>query len=220
MKRGVVAAGAVVGAVVVGGISQTYLWRWGLGGLGNVLGSQFSWVLLTFAVAWACARGRPRSGAAAGALTGSALIVSYYATQWLADGQHAALAQLTKTGGLAWTAASIGGGALIGVLGGLASQDPRKRPRLKAFGISTPAVIVGLGAPGWLFINADYPVGAALIAAAVLFVLAAAGLLTVCLRACGWSAGAFGILLALVTGGVALGGLFELQTSGILYLTF
>src|SRR3954452_1199126 len=109
MRRDVIATGAVVGAVVVGGISQTYLWRWGFDGLGNVLGSQFTWVLLTFAVAWAWARGRPLSGAAAGALTGSALIASYYATQWLADGRHAALAQLTKAGGFAWTAASIGG---------------------------------------------------------------------------------------------------------------
>jgi len=109
---------------------------------------------------------------------------------------------------------------LIGVLGGLAGQDPRKRPRLKAFGISTPAVIVGLGAPGRLFVNAEYLGGATLVTAAVLFVLAATGLLIVCLRACGLPAGAFGILLALGAGGVALGGLLALQTSGILYRTF
>ncbi|MEZ5097757.1 MAG: hypothetical protein R2731_17760 [Nocardioides sp.] len=36
------------------------------------------------------------------------LIASYYATQWLASGAHAALAQLTKTGGLAWATASVG----------------------------------------------------------------------------------------------------------------
>ncbi|MEZ5097756.1 MAG: hypothetical protein R2731_17755 [Nocardioides sp.] len=69
-ETGRVAGAAALGAVLVGGVAQTYLWRWGLGGLGDVLGSQFTGLLLIFAVSWAWARGRLAAGAVCGAVTG------------------------------------------------------------------------------------------------------------------------------------------------------
>jgi hypothetical protein len=84
--------------LLIGGASQAFLWRSGLAAMADVTNSQFMWVLLTFAAAWAYADGRIAHGVAAGSLTGLALIASYYAFQWLADGRHSALAQFSKTG--------------------------------------------------------------------------------------------------------------------------
>jgi hypothetical protein len=219
-RRGGVVAGGLLGALVVGGVSQTFLWRWGLGGLATVTGSQFMWVLLTFGVAWAWAGSRVHRGAAAGGATGLALIGSYYAMQWVADGQHAALAQFLKTGGVAWTLSAIGGGAVMGVFGALASMDARERPRTKALGIVTPAVIVIVGPALWLLTNGDHLVRARLLPAAAVFVLAGGALLLYAVRTCGPLASSRAVLISVGNGAIALVGLLWMQTHGWLYLTF
>jgi len=219
-REGVVAALGLAGAALCGGVAQTFLWRWGADSLAAVLGSQFTWVLLTFAVSWAAARGRVGTGVAAGALTGLALIVSYYATQWLADGRHAALSQFTGTGGTAWTLAAVGGGAAMGVFGALAGRDAEQSPRLKALGISTPAVIVGAGAPLWLLYFEGSLGAARLLPAVVVFVAAGAALLLAAVRSCGLGPSLQGLVVSLGFAAAALGALMFLQTQGWLYLTF
>ena len=204
----------------MGGVAQAFLWRWGLEGLANVTGSQFMWVLLTFGVSWASAGGRLAPGTAAGGLTGLALIASYYAMQWVADGRHSALAQFSKTGGVAWTMAALGGGAGIGLLGALASMEARESPRLKALGITTPAVIVMVGPPMWLFINSEFLDGAGLLSAVAVFVLVGGVLLLVAARACGPIACLQALALSIGFGAAGLAGLLTLQTLGWLYLTF
>ncbi len=62
-RRGGVAALGLLGALLIGGVSQSFLWRWGLGGVSNVTDSQFMWVLLIFGVAWGWAEGRVGRGA-------------------------------------------------------------------------------------------------------------------------------------------------------------
>lgn len=221
MTRRVAAATiGLLGAVLVGGVSQTYLWRWGLEGLGNVTGSQFMWVLLIFGVSWAWADGRLGPGIAAGALTGLALIANYYGWQWVADGRHAAVSQFSSTGGWAWTLAATGGGAVVGLFGALSGMDGRRRPRLKALGLTTPAVIVGVGAPLWLLVNGQFLATSQLLPAAAAFVVAGAGLLLVAVRTCGPVASIQALALSVGIGGLALAGLWFLQTTGWLYLTF
>lgn len=219
-RCGAVVSGGLVGALLVGGVSQTLLWRWGLGGLATVTGSQFTWMLLAFGVAWAWAGGRVPRGAAAGGGTGLALIVSYYCLQWAADGRHAALAQFSKTGGVAWTLSAIGGGAVIGVFGALASMDGRARPRTKALGIATPAVIVIGGPTLWLLASGGHLAPARLVPAAAVFVLAGGALLLHAVRTCGSIASVQALGLSIGTGALALVGLLWLQTHGWLYLTF
>ena len=216
---GAVALG-LLGALLVGGVSQAFLWRWGLGGLSDVLGSQFMWVLLIFGVAWGWAEGRVGQGAAAGGVTGLALIVSYYAMQWVADGRHSAVAQFSKTGGVAWTLAAMGGGAVIGLFGALASLDGRDRPRWKALGVATPAVIVGAGPVLWILTNGRYLEPSRLLSALVVFVLAGGGLLVYAVRTCGAIASLRASAVSVGLGAAALVGLLWLQTHGWLYLTF
>ena len=219
-RRAAVAALGLAGAVLCGGIAQTFLWRWGLDPLSVVLGSQFAWVLLTFGVAWAWARGRVAAGVAAGALTGLALIASYYLTQWLADGRHAAVAQFTKSRGVAWTLGAVAGGAVMGIFGALAGRDADRGPRLKALGIATPAVVVGAGAPLWLLHFAANLDAAELLPAVVVFVVAGAALLVATARSCGLGPGIQGLAVSLGLAAAALVGLMVLQTHGWLYLTF
>jgi hypothetical protein len=210
----------LLGAFLIGGVSQAFLWRSTFEALTYVINSQFSWVMLTFGVAWAFAEGRVRAGVAAGSLTGLGLIISYYAMQWVADGRHSALAQFSKTGGVAWTVAAVGGGALMGLFGGLASMKARERPRMKALGITTPAVIVGVGPATWFLVNSAYlDVSSALPAVAV-FVLVGASLVLVAARTCGRTASIQAVAIAVGTGAVALAGLLILETNGWLYLTF
>lgn len=210
----------LLGAFLIGGVSQAFLWRSTFEALTTVTNSQFSWVMLTFGVAWAFAEGRVRAGVAAGSLTGLGLIISYYAMQWVADGRHSALAQFSKTGGVAWTVAAVGGGALMGLFGGLASMKARERPRMKALGITTPAVIVGVGPATWFLVNSAYlDVSSALPAVAV-FVLVGASLVLVAARTCGRTASIQAVAIAVGTGAVALAGLLILETNGWLYLTF
>jgi hypothetical protein len=210
----------LLGAFLIGGVSQAFLWRSTFEALTNVTNSQFAWVLLTFGVAWAFAEGRVRAGVAAGSMTGLGLITSYYAMQWVADGRHSALAQFSKTGGVAWTVAAVGGGALMGFFGGLASMKARERPRMKALGITTPAVIVGLGPATWILVNSAYlDVSRALPAVAV-FVLVGASLVLVAARTCGLTASSQAVAIAVGTGAVALAGLLILETNGWLYPTF
>jgi hypothetical protein len=210
----------LLGAVLVGGVSQAFLWRSGFAALAPVTNSQFAWVLLTFVVAWACAGGRVGPGVAAGSLTGLGLITSYYAVQWAADGRHSALAQFSKTGGVAWTLAAIGGGALMGVFGGLASMEPRERPRMKALGITTPAVIMGLGPATWLLVNSDYLDVSGKLAAVAVFGLVGASLFAVAIRLCGATASLQALAVSAGTGAAALAGLLVLETGGWLYVTF
>ncbi len=219
-RRGRVAAVGLLGALLVGGISQTFFWRWGLGGLSDVVGSQFMWVLLAFCVAWGWAEGRVGRGAAAGAVTGLTLIVSYYAMQWVADGRHAALAQFTKTGGIEWTMAAIGGGAVIGVLGGLASANGRERPRLKALGLATPAVIVGGGPVLWILTNGEHLGLSGRVIAAGVFVLVGGALMLYAVRTCGLIVSLQALAVSAAIGAASLVGLLWLQTHGWLYLTF
>lgn len=219
-RRPLAAVSGLVGALVVGGVAQTFLWRWGLDGVGSVVGSQFTWVLLTFAVAWAWAEGRLLPGVAAGALTGLALVVSYYATQWLVDGRHAATEQFTDTGGLAWTVAAVGGGAVMGILGAMAGQARPSRARWRAVGITTPAVLVGAGPLLWLATQAEHLQVARVLWAAVVFGLVALALLAVAVRVCGPVASLQGLVVSAALGLAALGALLVLQTGGWLYLTF
>ena len=219
-RRGGAVAGGLLGALLVGGISQAFLWRWGLEGVWNVADSQFMWVLLAFGVAWGWAEGRVDQGAAAGGVTGLALIASYYAVQWVADGRHSAVAQFSKTGGVAWTLAAIGGGVVIGLFGGLASVNGRERPRLKALGVATPAVIVGVGPALWLLTNGEYLSPSRLVPAAGVFVLAGGAMLTYTVRTCGPIASIQALAISVGIGSSALVGLLWLQTHGWLYLTF
>jgi hypothetical protein len=210
----------LLGASLVGGFSQTFLWRWGLGGVADVTGSQFMWALLTFGIAWAWAEGRLARGAAAGGLTGLALIASYYAMQWVADGSHAATAQFSKTGGLAWSTAAIGGGAVMGLFGALASTDGGERPRLKAVGIAVPAVVVGAGPVLWILTNGDYLDVGRVVPAAVVFAFVAGLLLTYAIRTCGAVPAVQALAGSVGVGAAALFALLWLQLHGWLYLTF
>ena len=219
-RRGGAVALGLLGALLIGGVSQAFLWRWGLSGLSYVAGSQFMWVLLAFGVAWGWAEGRVDHGAAAGGVTGLALIASYYAMQWVADGRHSALAQFSKSGGVEWTSAAVGGGAVIGLFGALASMNGRERPRLKALGVATPAVIVGVGPVLWLLTNGEYLGPSGLIPAAGVFVLAGGVLLLYAVRTCGPIASIQALLVSVGIGATALAGLLWLQTHWWLYLTF
>lgn len=218
-RGGVVVLGAL-GALLIGGVSQAFLWRWGLDGLSNVTDSQFMWVLLTFGVAWGWAEGRLQRGALAGGATGLALIASYYAMQWVADGSHSAISQFSKSGGLAWTVAAIGGGAAMGLFGALASLSGRDRPRLKALGIATPALIVGVGPALWILTNGRYLEPSRLLPATAVFVIAGILLMAHAVRTCGAAASLQGIAVAAGVGATALVGLMWLQLDGLLYLTF
>ncbi|MGH2398932.1 MAG: hypothetical protein ACRDF6_03730 [bacterium] len=219
-RRGGAVALGLLGALLIGGVSQAFLWRWGLDGVWNVAGSQFMWVLLAFGVAWGWAEGRIEQGAAAGGVTGLALIASYYGGQWVADGRHSALAQFSKTGGAEWTLAAIGGGAVIGLFGAFAGMHGRERPTLKALGIAAPAVIVGVGPAVWLLVNGDYLSPSRLIPAAGVFALAGAAMLLYTVRTCGPIASLQALAISVGIGTTALAGLLWLQTQGWLYLTF
>lgn len=221
-RRGNAVAAGLVGALLVGGVSQAFLWRGGavLEGLGDLTGSQFMWVLLTFGVAWGWAGGRLVPGVVAGGLTGLALIASYYAMQWVVDGQHSAVAQFTKTGGVAWTLAAVAGGAVMGLFGALAGLDARDRPRRKALGFATPALIVAGGPPLWIWVNGRYLNVPGLLPAVAAFMCIGAALLVVTARTCGRVPFLHAMALSAGLGTVALGGLLMLQTHGWLYLTF
>ena len=219
-RRGWVVVLGVLGALLVGGVSQAFLWRWGLGGLGNLTDSQFMWALFTFGVGWGWAEGRVGQGAFAGGVTGLALIASYYAMQWLADGPHSATAQFSKSGGLTWTLAAMGGGALMGLFGGLASTSRHERPRLKALGLATPAVIVGVGPGLWILTSYRYSEPSRLLPTAVVFLLVGVVLLVCAVRMCGPSRAIQALAVSTGIGAVALSGLLWLQVHRWLYLTF
>ena len=182
--------------------------------------SQFTWVLLTFGVAWGWAEGRLDRGAASGGLTGLGLITSYYAMQWLADGSHSAIAQFSKADGLAWTSAAVGGGAVMGLFGALASMNGRERPRRKALGVATPAVIVGVGPALWILSNSRSLEPSRLLPAAGVFVVSGILLLVYAIRTCGATASLQALAVAVGVGATALVGLLWLQFNGFLYLTF
>ena len=57
--------------------------------------------------------------------------------------------------GFAWTLAAAGGGALIGSLGALAGSSAEVHPTRKALGLSTAALVVGLGPVAWIITNGD-----------------------------------------------------------------
>jgi hypothetical protein len=211
---------ALLGALLIGGVSQAFAHRTRFGALASVTDSQFLWVLLTFAVAWAYAAGRLGPAAAAGGLTGLALIVSYYVVQWLAEGEHAAVSQFADARGTAWTVASVVGGAIIGLFGGLAGMDARRRPRAKALGLTTPGVIIGLGPVLWLAVDHNRLGVTGALTAALVFALVGAALFVAAIRTCGLGATVQAAAISVAIGVVAVVGLLVLETSGWLYLTF
>lgn len=219
-KRALVVVLGLLGALVVGGVSQTLMWRWGLDVLSVVTGSQFTWVLLIFGISWAWAEGRLVAGLAAGATTGLALIASYYVVQWLVDGRHAAVSQFVDARGAAWLLATLAGGAFIGVFGALAGRDARGQPVHKAVGLTLPGLVAAAGPVVWLATNSEYLEPARLGIAAGVLVLVGIGLVAVAVRTCGVRAAARGLAVSAAIGAAALVGLLTLQTQGWLYLTF
>lgn len=218
-RRGVVIVG-VLGALLIGGVSQAFLWRWGLSGVSNVTDSQFAWVLLSFGIAWGWAEGRVGRGVCAGAATGLALIVSYYLMQAVADGRYSAVTQFSRSDGIVWAVAAVGGGALMGLFGALASLGGQDRPLRKAVGIATPAVIVGAGPVVWIATHGQSLELSRLLSAAAVFLLVGAGLLVYALRTCGPRAFIQALAVSIGISATALAGLLWLQTHGWLYLTF
>lgn len=139
--------------------------------------------------------------------------------QWVADGRHAALAQFSKTGGVEWTLAASGGGAVIGLFGALASMNGRERPRRKALGVATPAVVVGVGPALWILTSGDHLNPDRLTPAVVVFALAGGAMLLYAARTCGVVASTQALTVSVGLGATALVGLLWLQTHGWLYLT-
>lgn len=221
MDRRAAIAGVAVATIISGGVAQAYLWRWNLTTLGVVLGSQFAWMLVIFAASWLLAQGRTGVGMTAGGLTGLGLISNYYLFQWLADGWRSASDQFLDSKGWAWLLATTFGGAVIGIFGALASRDPRSgQAKSAAVGIITPAAMLVLGPVGWLAVSGDLLRGSSLTVATVVYVLVALGLAACAVRSCGRSAVIRAIGVALLLAIAALGSLYLLQISGILYLTF
>lgn len=217
-RKGVIAA-ATGGAVLIGGVAQTYAWRWGIEPLTKVTNTQFAWTLLCFVVAWAWAQGRLRSGMVAGGLTGFGLIASYYSLQWLADGWHAAESQFTHSSGPAWVIASAGCGAVIGCLGTLASVPAAEHPTLKALGLSTMGLVLALGPLLWSVLNDGALREDWNWAAPAFYATVGLSLGTLALRRCGVPAFLRGLGLATVGTAAALGSLLVLQST-LLYTTF
>lgn len=218
-NRGVVAGAGLVGAVLIGGVAQTYAWRWDIEWLSDVSNSQFLWVLWSFLVAWAWSRGRVVQGAAAGAATGLALIVSYYLVQWVSDGRHSATSQFADARGAAWTLAAVGGGAAVGILGGLAAAPAATAAGRKAFGLVAMGLVVGAGPSTWLAARGGSFQDGGLSTAATLFAIVGLVLLVAAARTCGAAALLRSGALAAVTGATALAVLFALEHT-VLYLTF
>jgi hypothetical protein len=212
-------AGAALCAILIGGVAQTFVWRWGLDGVTKVTNSQFAWALLCFVVALAWARGRVSSGMGAGGLTGVGLISSYYGVQWFADGWHSAASQFAGTYGFAWTVAATGGGALVGLLGGLAGSSAEVHPTRKAVGLSTTALLVGLGPLAWFKINGDLLHQDGIWVAITFYGAVGAGLGALALWKCGLAPFLRGLAVGALASLVALAGLLVLQGS-VLYTTF
>lgn len=63
---------------------------------------------------------------------------------------------------------------MVGLFGALASMSGQERPKSKALGIATPALIVGVGPALWLLSNGRHLDCSRLIPAAPVFVLAQA----------------------------------------------
>lgn len=210
---------AALWAILIGGVAQTYVWRWGLDGVTKVTNSQFAWALLCFVVALAWARGRVASGIVVGGLTGLGLISSYYGAQWFADGWHSAASQFAGTFGFAWTVAATGGGALVGLLGGLAGSSAEAHPTRKAVGLSTMALLFGLGPLAWFKINGDVLHLDGIWVAITFYGAIGVGLGAFALWKCGVAAFLRGLALGALTSLAALAGLLVLQGT-VLYTTF
>ena len=210
---------AVLGAVLIGGVAQTYVWQWGIDWLTKVTNSQFAWMLLCFGVAWTWARGRLSSGLLAGGLTGLGLIASYYCVQWLEDGWHAAASQFSGTFGPAWTVAAIGGGALVGVLGALAGSSGEAQPVRKSVGLSTAALVVGLGPVVWFASKGDLLYKDGTWVAIAFYAAVGLSLALVGLRQCGFASFVRGLVIGTLASVVVLAGLLLLQGT-VLYTTF
>lgn len=101
-------------------------WRWHLGVLGDVAGSQSLWGLGSFGFALGMSAGRLRRGVAVGASFGGVAIGAYYVYEWLAYDLHAATSQLAGSG-IFWVPAAVLGGGVCGVLGALAARPPGDR---------------------------------------------------------------------------------------------
>jgi hypothetical protein len=153
-------------------------------------------------------------------LTGLALMSSYYLMQWVVDGRYSATSQFVQARGLGWTAAAVVGGAVVGVFGAFAGVSGGRRPRLKALGVVTPAVVVGCGPTLWILIHPENLEPSRLAPAALVFALAGAALLVYAVRTCGLAASVQAGVVSVGIAAAALVGLLWLQTHGWLYLTF
>lgn len=218
-RRTALIAGAALCAVLIGGVAQTYVWRWGPEGVTKVTNSQFAWAFLCFVVALASARGRVSAGMIAGGLTGLGLIGSYYCVQWFADGWHSAASQFTGTYGFAWTVGATGGGAMVGVLGAFAGSSAEVQPTRKALGLSTAALLVGLGPLAWYLINGDVLNEDGIGVAIGFYGLVGLLLAVFALWKCGIAPFLRGLALGALTSSVALAVLVVLQGT-VLYTTF
>ena len=218
LSRTATASLGALGAFITGGVAQAVVWRWDIDWLTAVTTSQFLWVLLCFLVAWGWSRGHILPGIAAGAARGLALISSYYGMQWLMDGRSSAVEQFTDSRGVAWAAASVVGGAGVGLFGAMAASPAVTRPRRKAFGLVSAALILAGGPATWLATRSQLaPEGAAI--GAVTYGCVGAALLWVSLRQCGARQAIRGGALAAVVAATVLATLFVLQNS-LLYLTY
>ncbi|QNN51297.1 hypothetical protein [Nocardioides mesophilus] len=130
------------------------------------------------------------------------------------------MAQFTKTGGVPWTVAAVGGGAVMGLFGALAGLDGHDRPRSKALGFATPALIIAGGPPLWIWVNGQHLNAPGLLPAVAAFTIIGAALLVVNARTCGRVPCLQALAISSGCGTIALGGLLMLQTHGWLYLTF
>ena len=101
-------------------------WRWHLGVVGDVAGSQSLWGLGSFGFALGMSAGRVRRGLAVGAAFGGVAIGAYYLYEWLAYDLQAATSQLAASG-IFWVPAALLGGGVCGVLGALAARPPGDR---------------------------------------------------------------------------------------------
>jgi hypothetical protein len=148
------------------------------------------------------------------------LISSYYLSQWVADGQHAAVSQFTKSAGIVWVLAATAGGAVMGGLGALAGRDADEHRHEKALGLTAPALIVLVGPALWVLLFGRVLELSQALPAVAVFAAVGAGLLVHAVRTCGPRAVLRALVAATAEGAAALGCLLWLQTNGWLYLTF
>lgn len=218
-SRAIIVALGLLGATMIGGFAQTILWRWDIDILTYITNSQFLWVLLCFSVSWLWARGSIVGGILAGAITGLALIASYYLFQWLIDGWDAATSQFLGTRGIWWLLAAMGGGGLVGLLGGMSSLSVSQYPVRKMFGILTAALLVGAGPIAVLTFHGNVLDHEGIWVAALFFGMVGGLLAIIALNVGGIKAFLRGCLVSALVAAILLIGLLVAEQT-FLYVTF